>query len=158
MNLTNLCTRLDIFSLPPIAPIFPFQTWSHHERIHLTMLLKHYVHWCRTAGAATFEICWNAKSADATAGAAKYEVKSLCFPFKFILLSIFYSLSLYHSTNVIMLLDSFFHVAEMLKPTDVIRLELQSLKVAEMLSPLMLRLELQNMKISHYILSSNLYY
>ena len=158
MNLTNLFTRLDIFSLPPIAPIFPFQTWSHHERIHLTMLLKHYVHWCRTAGAATFEICWNAKSADATAGAAKYEVKSLCFPFKFILLSIFYSLSLYHSTNVIMLLDSFFHVPEMLKPTDVIRLELQSLEVAEMLSPLMLRLELQNMKISHYILSLNLYY
>ena len=26
MNLTNLCTRLDIFSLPPVAPIFPFQT------------------------------------------------------------------------------------------------------------------------------------
>ena len=57
-----------------------------------------------------------------------------------------------------MLLDSFFHVAEMLKPTDVIRLELQSLKVVEILSPLMLRLELQNMKISHYILSLNLYY
>ena len=57
-----------------------------------------------------------------------------------------------------MLLDSFFHVAEMLKPTDVIRLELQSLKVADMLSLLMLQLELQNMKISHYILFSNLYY
>ena len=26
MNLTNLCTRLDIFFLPPVAPIFPFQT------------------------------------------------------------------------------------------------------------------------------------
>ena len=65
------------------------------------------------------------------------------FIFKFILLSIFYSSSLYHSTNVIMLLDSFFHVAETLKPIDVIRLELQSLKVAEMLSPLMLWLELQ---------------
>ena len=50
-----------------------------------------------------------------------------------------------------MLLDSFFHVAEMLKSTDVIRLELQSLKFVEMLSPLMLRLELQNMKINHYI-------
>ena len=57
-----------------------------------------------------------------------------------------------------MLLDSFFHVVEMLKPTDVIRLELQSLKVAKMLSLLMLRLELQYMKIIHYILSSNLYY
>ena len=41
----------------------------------------------------------------------------------------------------------------MLKSTGVVRLELQSLKVAEMLSLLMLRL--QNMKISHYILSSN---
>ena len=51
-----------------------------------------------------------------------------------------------------MLLDSFSHVAEMLRPTDVIWLELQSLKVAEMLSPLMLQLELQNMKISYYYL------
>ena len=59
-----------------------------------------------------------------TAGAPNHEDKSLCFPFKLILLSIFYSLSLYHSTNVIMLLDYFFHVAEMLKLTDVIRLEL----------------------------------
>ena len=79
MNLPNLCTRLDIFSLPPVAPIFPFQTWSHHERIHLTLLLKHYVHWCYTAGAAKSEICWNAKSTDATAKAAKYEDKSLYF-------------------------------------------------------------------------------
>ena len=139
MNLSNLCTWLDIFSLTPVAPIFPFQTWSHQERIHLTMLLKRYVHWCRTAGAATFEICWNAKSTDTTAKAAKYEDKSLYFPFKLILLSIFYSLLSYHSTNVILLLDSFSHVAEML-------------------STLMLRLELQNMKISHYILSSNLHY
>ena len=91
------------------------------------------------------------------ARSAKHEDKSSYFVFKFILLSIFYSLSLYHSTNVIMLLDSFSHV-EMLKLTDVIRLELQSLKVAEMLSSLMLRLELQNMKISHHILSSKLYY
>ena len=67
------------------------------------------------------------------AGAAKHEDKPSYFVFKFILLSIFYSLSLYHSTNVIMLLDSFSHVAEML-------------------SPLMLQLELQNMKISYYYL------
>ena len=139
MNLTNLCTWLDIFSLPPVAPIFPFQTWSHHERIHLTMLLKWYVHWCRMAGTTTFEICFNAKSTDATAVAAKYENKSLYFPFKLILLSIFYSLSSYHPTNVILLLDSFSYVAEML-------------------SLLMLQLKLQNMKISHYILSSNLHY
>ena len=72
-------------------------------------------------------------------GATKHEDKSSYFIFKIILLSIFYSLLLYHSTNVIMLLDSFSHVAEML-------------------SPLMLQLKLQNMKISHYILSSNLYY
>ena len=150
MNLTNICTRLDIFSLPPVAPIFPFQIWSHYERIHLTMLLKRYVHWrCSTgaarfeicwnvkstdatagaarfeicwnvkstdatAGAARFEICWNVKSIDATARAAKYEDKSLYFPFKLILLSIFYSLSSYHPTNVILQLDSFSHVAEML--------------------------------------------
>ena len=132
MNLTNICIRLDIFSLPPVAPIFHFQTWSHHEMIHLTMLLKRYVHWrCSTgaarfeicwnvkstdatAGAARFEICWNVKSIDATARAAKYEDKSLYFPFKLILLSIFYSLSSYHPTNVILQLDSFSHVAEML--------------------------------------------
>ena len=132
MNLTNICTRLDIFSFPPVAPIFHFQTWSHHEMIHLTMLLKRYVHWRCTAGAARFEICWNVKSTDATtgaarfeicwnvksidatAGAAKYEDKSLYFPFKLILLSIFYSLSSYHPTNVILQLDSFSHVAEML--------------------------------------------
>ena len=80
------------------------------------------------------------------------------FVFKFILLSIFYSSLLYHSINVIMLLDSFSHVAKMLRPTNVVRLELQSLKVAEMLSLLMLRPELQNMKISYYIIFSNLYY
>ena len=34
----------------------------------------------------------------------------------------------------------------------------QSLKFAKMLSPLMLRLEPQTMKLSHYILPSNLYY
>ena len=80
------------------------------------------------------------------------------FVFKFILLSIFYSSLLYRSINVIMLLDSFSHVAKMLRPTNVVRLELQSLKVAEMLSLLMLRPELQNMKISYYIIFSNLYY
>ena len=73
------------------------------------------------------------------AGATKHEDKSSYLVFKFILLSIFYSLLLYHLTNVIMMLDSFTYVVEML-------------------SPLMLRLELQNMKISYYILSSNLYY
>ena len=41
INLTNLCTRLDIFSFLLVAPIFPFQTWSHHERIHFIMLLKY---------------------------------------------------------------------------------------------------------------------
>ena len=105
MNLTNLCTRLDIFSLPPVAPIFPFQTWSHHERIHLTMLLKCYVHWCRTTGATTFEICWNAKSTDATVGVAKYEDKSLYFIFKFTLLNIFHSLLFYCWMQVILSLS-----------------------------------------------------
>ena len=33
-NLTNICTRLDIFSLPPVAPVFPLQSWSYHERTH----------------------------------------------------------------------------------------------------------------------------
>ena len=107
INLTNLCTRLDILSLPPVAPIFPFQTWSHHERIHLTMLLKRYVHWCYTAGAAKYEIYWNAKSTDAMAGAPNYEDKSLYFTFKLILSSIFCSLLLYHLTNVIILLESY---------------------------------------------------
>ena len=51
--------------------------------------------------------------------------------------------------------DSLHHAAEMLKSTGVVQLDLHSLKVVEMLSPLMLQLELQNMKISHYILSSN---
>ena len=51
------------------------------------------------------------------------------FVFKFILLNIFYS-SLYHSNNVIMLLDSFSHVAKMLKPTNATQLELQNMKGA----------------------------
>ena len=50
-NLTNLCTRLEIFFLPPVAPIFPFQSGSHHKRTqntilycwtHFIMLLKCY--------------------------------------------------------------------------------------------------------------------
>ena len=103
--------------------------------------------------------CWNIKPTDVIwLELQNMKISHHIFVFKFILLSIFYSSLLYHSTNIIMLLDSFSHVAEMLRPADVVRLELQSLKVAEMLSPLMLRLELQNMKISHHILSSNLYY
>ena len=107
----------------------------------------------------TSSCCWNVKPTDVI----RLELQNMkishhIFVFKFILLSIFYSSLLYHSTNVIMLLDLFSHVAEILRPTDVVQLELQSLKVAEILSPLMLRLELQNMKISHFILSSNLYY
>ena len=100
MNLINLCTQLDIFSLPLVAPFFPFQTWSHHERIHLTMLLKRYVHWYCTTRAAKSEICWNTKSINATTRAAKYENKSLYFVFKFILLSIFYSLKIVNQKGV----------------------------------------------------------
>ena len=37
-----------------------------------------------------------------------------------------------------MLLDSFSHVAEMLKPTDVIRLELQNMKNMKVINSLML--------------------
>ena len=71
-----------------------------------------------------------------------WKISHHIFVFKFILLSIFYSSLLYHSTNVIILLDSFSHVAEMLRSTDVTWLELQSLKVVEMLSLLMFWLEL----------------
>ena len=38
INLTNLCTRLDILSLPPVAPIFPLQSWSYHGRTHNIIL------------------------------------------------------------------------------------------------------------------------
>ena len=45
INLTNLCTRLDMLSLSlslsPVAPIFPFQSWSHHGRTHNIILF----HW-----------------------------------------------------------------------------------------------------------------
>ena len=41
-------------------------------------------------------------------------------------------------TNVIMLLGSFSHVAEMLRPIDVIRLELQNMKNMKVINPLML--------------------
>ena len=123
------CTH---FSLSDMK--LPWKDLLHHAAKMLNPLM-----WCG----------WSCKT---------WKISHHIFVFKFILLSIFYSSLLYHSTNVIMLLDSFSHVAEMLRPTDVIWLELQSLKVAEMLSPLMLQLELQNMKISHYILSSNLYY
>ena len=40
INLTNLCTRLDMLSLLLVAPIFPLQSWSHHGRIH-NMILYH---------------------------------------------------------------------------------------------------------------------
>ena len=45
-NLTNRCTRVDMLSLPPVAPIFPFRIWR---------LLKCEVHWCDMAGAAKHE-------------------------------------------------------------------------------------------------------
>ena len=77
INLTNLCTRLDILSLFLIAPIFPLQSWSHHGMTH----------------------------------------------------------------NIIFVpLDSFYHATEMSKSITI------------------LRQEPQTMKISHYILPSNLYY
>ena len=41
-------------------------------------------------------------------------------------------------TNVIMLLGSFSHVAEMLRPIDVIRLELQNMKNMKVINTLML--------------------
>ena len=99
INLTNLCTQLDIFSLTPVASIFPLQSWSHHERTHFIMLLK-----CHKSTAILRLELQNMK------------ISHYIFVFKFILLSIFYSLSLYHSTNVIMPLDSFSHVAEMSSP------------------------------------------
>ena len=40
INLINLCTRLNIFSLPPVAPIFRLQLWSHHERTHNIILYR----------------------------------------------------------------------------------------------------------------------
>ena len=38
INLTNLCTRLNILSLPPVALIFPLQSWSRHRRTHNIIL------------------------------------------------------------------------------------------------------------------------
>ena len=57
------------------------------------------------AGAAKSESCWNAKSTDVTARAAKYEDKSLYFIFKFILLNIFDSLLFYRWVQVILILS-----------------------------------------------------
>ena len=63
INLTNLYTWLDIFSLPPVALIFPLQLWNHHERTHniilncwthFIMLLKCYINWCYTARATNY--------------------------------------------------------------------------------------------------------
>ena len=54
-NLTKRCTRLDMFSLPLIAPIFPFQSWSHHEMTHFIMLLKYYVNCYYTVGVTNCE-------------------------------------------------------------------------------------------------------
>ena len=61
------------------------------------------------------------------------KISHYIFVFKFILLSIFYSLSLYHSINIIILLDSFSHVAEMLSPL-MLRLELQVVKISQSFS------------------------
>ena len=110
-NLTNRCTRLGMLSLSlQLHQFFPF---------------KHEV----TMKGFTSSCCWNVKSIDVI----RLELQNMkishhIFVFKFILLNIFYSSSLYHSTNVIMLLNSFSHVAKMLKPTNVIRLELQNMK------------------------------
>ena len=38
IDLTNLCTRLYILSLPPVTPIFLLQSWSHHRRTHNIIL------------------------------------------------------------------------------------------------------------------------
>ena len=125
-NLINWCTWLDILSL----------SLSLSLQLHQFFLFKHEV----TMKGFTSSCYWNVKPTDVIRlELQNMKISHYIFVFKFILLSIFYSLSLYHSINVIMLMDSFSHVAEML-------------------SPLMLRLELQNMKISHYILPSNLYY
>ena len=40
INSTNLCTRLYILSLPLVALIFPFQSWSHHRRTHNIILYR----------------------------------------------------------------------------------------------------------------------
>ena len=40
INLTNLCTRLDILFLPPVAPIFPLQLWCRHRRTHNIILYR----------------------------------------------------------------------------------------------------------------------
>ena len=63
-NLTNRCIWLDMFSLLPVAPTFPFQSWSYHERTyniilrhwtHFIMLLKYYVHCYYIAEATNYE-------------------------------------------------------------------------------------------------------
>ena len=43
INSTNLCTQLYIFSLLPVAPIFPLQSWSYHRRTH-NIILYHWTH------------------------------------------------------------------------------------------------------------------
>ena len=65
----------------------------------------------------TWSCCWNVKFTDVIRlKLQNMKISHYIFVFKFILLSIFYSLSLYHPTNVIIQLDSFSHVAEMLRP------------------------------------------
>ena len=52
INLTSLYTQLDILSFPPIAPIFPLQSWSYYGILslycwsHPTRMLS--THWCYT--------------------------------------------------------------------------------------------------------------
>ena len=72
---------------------------SFHHAVEILSPLVLYGWSCKSEG------CWNAKFTDVTTKAPNYEDKLLYFTFKLILLSIFYSLSLYHSTNVIILLE-----------------------------------------------------
>ena len=115
INVTNLCTLLDIFSLLPVAPIFPLQSWSHHEITHniilycwtyFIMLLKCY---------KSTDVIWLEPQ---TMKISHYIFISQLYYWIY-----FISLSLYRWTHFITLLKCY-------KSTDVIWLEPQTMKVS----------------------------
>ena len=99
INLTNLCTRLDIFFLPSVTLILPLQSWIHHEMTH-NIILYRWTHFIMLLK------CYKS-TAVIQLKLQTVKISDYIFIFKFILLSISYSLSLYHLTNVIIPLECY---------------------------------------------------
>ena len=61
VSLTSPYTQLNILFLPPVAPIFPPQSWSYHGKLSLYRWHSAGIpsaHWCYIAGLQTIRDKW----------------------------------------------------------------------------------------------------